>query len=103
MSPASLVAASLLSLAYPAPVHITPTDQTRCDWGTVSQVNAAESKLILSTSIGMITFLADPNGLVYGTDGAQAGTVAGLKNGQNVRVYFVVDNGAKVSEVDLIK
>jgi hypothetical protein len=50
---------------------------------------------------GLVTFQVSAQAPVIGTDGKQAGTVAGLNVGTRIRVYYVVDDGAKVQEVDL--
>jgi hypothetical protein len=98
------IAATLLLSAspFPEPKQISVTDRTRCDWGPVASVDVSGSKLILTTPAGPLTLLVDLKAPVYGADGKPTGlTVGSLHPGQHIRVYYVVENGAKVLEVDI--
>ncbi len=99
-------AAALLiftALPFPAPKVIQVTDQTKCDWGTVTSVDEKGTKMIVATAAGPVTFLIGADVQVIGTDGKSLGSVTALKTGQHVRVYYVVDNGARLSEIDVIE
>ncbi len=89
------------ALPFPAPKVVQVTDQMKCDWGTVTSVNANGSQMVVATAAGPVTFQTGPNVQVIGSDGKPLGPVTALKPGQKVRVYYIVDNGAKVSEIDL--
>ncbi len=88
-------------LPFPAPRVTQVTEKTKCDFGTVLSVQAARSILRVTTPAGIITYHAGPEVQVFGKDGKPLGPIAKLAVGQKVRVYYVVDNGAQVSEVDL--
>ena len=96
-----LVLGQASGLPFPAPRHITATATTRFDAGTVAQVDAANGRLFTNSTIGVITYLVSPNETVWGADGSASGTVASLRPGQSVRVYFHVSDGARVEEIDL--
>jgi hypothetical protein len=92
---------ALTALPFPPPRALPVTDRTKCDWGPVSSVSAAGTELVIATPAGPVTYRAGPEVQVYGADGKVLGAVTVLKPGQNVRVYYVVENGAKAQEVDL--
>ncbi len=91
------------ALPFPAPKVVQVTDQMKCDWGTVTSVDENGSKLIVATAAGPVTFQAGPGVPVIGADGKSLGSVTALKSGLHVRVYYVVDHGAKVSEIDALE
>jgi len=91
------------ALPFPAPKVVEATDQMKCDWGTVASLDERAAKLIVVTAAGPVTFKAGPNVPVIGADGKSLGSVSALKPGQHVRVYYVVDNGAILSEVDVLE
>jgi hypothetical protein len=99
---ASAVVALVLSgTPFPPPKLAPVTDQLKCDTGMVVAADAAIGQLRVNTPAGLVIYKAPGDTQVIGTDGKPAGTVKDLKPGQKVRVYYVVDDGAKVSEVDL--
>jgi hypothetical protein len=104
MNPAILAAAALVLSAspFPAPRAIQVTDRTRCDWGPVTSVNADGSELVVTTETRKETYKIGPEVQVFDLDGKRIASVKALKQGQDVRVYFVFENGlkAKVQEVD---
>jgi hypothetical protein len=53
------------------------------------------------TVAGVVTYKVAADVPVMGGDGKAAGTPVDLKAGQKVRVYYVVDKGAIVREIDL--
>ncbi|HYV47251.1 MAG TPA: hypothetical protein VFA20_20470 [Myxococcaceae bacterium] len=106
MNALALVASLFLSQAnappFQAPRHVQVTATLRCDWGSVAQVDASNGRLLVQTTIGVITYLVSGSDPVYAPDGLGAGTVAGLRTGQPVHVYFHFTNdGARVDEIDL--
>lgn len=106
MNALTLVASLFLSQAnpspFPAPRHTQMTATLRCDWGSVVQVDGPNGRLLVQTTIGVITYLAPPSDPVFAPDGLGAGTVAGLRTGQPVHVYFhYANDGARVDEIDL--
>jgi hypothetical protein len=88
--------------AYPAPKLIGATPDTRCDWGPISEVKATPAQLLMRTDAGPLTVLLDPSVKVAGADGRPLASAAELRAGQNVRVYYVVNNGARAQEIDVI-
>jgi hypothetical protein len=90
---------ALTALPFPPPRALAVTDRTKCDWGPVSSVSGTE--LVITTPAGLVTYKAGPEVQVYGADGKVLGAVTVLKPGQSVRVYYVVESGAKAQEVDV--
>lgn len=88
-------------LPFPPPRQTPVTEAIRCDWGTVVSVNEPVGTLVVRTPAGPVTYLAAPDTQVFAADGRPAGAVTVLRAGQMVRLYYVLDQGAKVSEIDL--
>ncbi|MGC4116746.1 MAG: hypothetical protein QM765_19740 [Myxococcales bacterium] len=96
-----LVAVALTGTPYPPPKLAPQSDQLKCDTGVVVAADASLGQLRVNTPAGLVVFKAAADTQLIGADGKPAGTVTSLKPGQKVRVYYVVEDGAKVSEVDL--
>jgi phage baseplate assembly protein gpV len=98
---AALVAALLLAappLPFPAP-RITPvTEKTKYDPGTVIAFDAAKGELRVQCAAGVVTFKVS-DAQVFDKAGQPIGTAAKLVAGQRVGVWYVVDAGARVSEI----
>jgi hypothetical protein len=103
MNAAAAALLILTALPFPAPRVVEATDQMKCDWGTVASVDEKNSKLIVATAAGPVTFQTNPSVQVIGVDGKSLGSISALKSGQRVRVYYVVDHGAILSEVDVLE
>ncbi len=88
-------------LPYPAPHGITPTEKTKCDMGTVLAVDAPRAVLRVTTPAGVITYQAGMDAQVFDAKGRPIGAVSKLSPGDKVRVYYLIDDGAKALEVDL--
>jgi hypothetical protein len=97
----SLVLGLALALPYPAPHSFQPTDATKCSWATVMAVLPEKHELVGRTVAGLVKFQFKDDTPVFAKDGKPAGAVARLGIGQALRVYFVIDNGARLLEVDL--
>ena len=101
---AAAAAALLLAaprLPYPAPRLIQPTDRTKCDTGEILVVEPAKGELKMRTPAGVVTYKAGPDVQVLAKDGAPLGPIGKLAPGQKARIYYVVDDGARVGEIDL--
>ena len=99
-------AAALLiftALPFPPPKVAPVTDQTKCDWGTISSVDPQGGKLIVATAAGPVTFLVPASVVVLGADGQWLPSVSALKPGQRVRIYYLVDHGARPTEIDVLE
>ncbi|HEY3449089.1 MAG TPA: hypothetical protein VGK67_22195 [Myxococcales bacterium] len=96
-----LITVALTGTPYPPPKLAPQSDQLKCDTGVVVAADVAAGQLRVNTPAGLVIFKAPGDTQLIGADGKPAGTVANLQPGQKVRVYYVVDDGAKVSEVDL--
>jgi hypothetical protein len=103
MNAAAAALLVLTALPFPAPKVVPVTDQMKCDWGTVNSVDEKGTKLIVATAAGPVTFLTGPSVHVIAADGKPLAGVTALKAGQRVRVYYVVDNGARPSEIDILE
>lgn len=104
------VAAALAALAFtadaapppfPPPRLVAVSERTKCDRGTVLAADAQKGVLRVTTPAGVVTYKAGPEAQVLEKDGKPAGGIARLQPNEKVRVYYVVEDGAKVSEVDL--
>lgn len=108
-----LVAAALaLSLAaapdvrpYPPtpfpPPRLAPySDKLKCDTGTVLTVSWEKNQMQATTPAGVVTYKAGIDAQVFDKDGRPVGAVSQLTPGDRVRIYYLVEDGAKVLEVD---
>jgi hypothetical protein len=98
--PALALALAVAGLPYPAPRLLQPTDRTKCDMGTVLSVDGTRSELRVTTPAGVVTYKAGFDVQVFDRDGKPLGPVAKLSAGDKVRVYYVVEDGARAQEVD---
>lgn len=101
MTPAALLAAALAALPFEAPRVLQPAKETKCDRGAVLHGDAARGELRVTTAAGVVTFRVAPDLQALGRDGKAAGAALALRAGTKVRVYYVVEDGAKVQEIDL--
>jgi hypothetical protein len=103
MTPAALaLALALVALPYQAPRGpLQPTNDTKCDWGPVVQVDAQKGELKMMTPAGLVTYKVAGDVQVFGKDGKPSGPVSALAPGTRVRIYYVIDAGARVQEIDL--
>jgi hypothetical protein len=97
---AAVAALVVGSLPYPAPRLLVPSEATKCDTGTILSVDPQRSEFRMTTPAGTVVYRAGPEVQVFAADGKPAGSLAGLA-GQRARVYYVLDGGARVAEVDL--
>ncbi|HSN91738.1 MAG TPA: hypothetical protein VLS93_10960 [Anaeromyxobacteraceae bacterium] len=95
------LAAVLSSTPFPPPRLAPASDRMKCDTGTVFAVDTARSELRVTTPAGMVTFKAGSDVQVVDRDGKPFGPVSKLAAGQAVRVYYLVEQGAKALEVAL--
>ncbi len=96
-----LLALALSALPYPAPRLVQPTSATKCDRATVLLVDATKGELKGTTAAGVVTYRIAADVQVFDKDGQPLGPVSKLVAGQRVRVYYVVEDGARVAEVDV--
>jgi hypothetical protein len=95
-----VLAAALASTPFPPPKLTPYSENLKCDRATVVQVMPASSELVGMTVAGSVTYKIGTAQLI-GADGKALGTPTGLKPGQKIRLYYVVNDGAIVSEIDL--
>ena len=86
---------------YPPPRQVQATERTKCDMGTVLSVEAARGVMRGTTPAGVVTYKVGPEVQVFSLEGKPMGGLATLSPGQRYRAYYVVDDGAKVLEIDL--
>jgi hypothetical protein len=97
---ATLLAAALLSSpGFPPPRMAPLTDRIKCDSGTVLSVNTQAGQLRVTAPAGVVTYQAGSDVQVFDKAGQPAGAVGRLAAGQKVRVYYVVENGARAVEI----
>jgi hypothetical protein len=95
------LAATLATLPYPAPRLLQPTKDTKCDAGSVLAVDGAKGELKLTTTAGVVTFRLGPDVQAFDKDGKPAGPAAAIAAGTRVRVYYLLDDGPRVQEIDV--
>lgn len=96
----SLTAALLLAAQpFPSPRLAAVTDRTKCDGGVVVASEAAKGELRVRTAAGLVTFKAGGDVQVFDAAGKPAGSPAALQVGQKVRVWYLVDGGARALEI----
>jgi hypothetical protein len=96
---AAVLATLLSGTPFPAP-RVTPvTDRLKCDMGKVLSVEPAKGELSVMTPAGAVHYKAGGDVQVFDKAGQPVGGVARLVPGQRVRVYYVVAEGAIVSEI----
>jgi hypothetical protein len=89
-------------IPFPPPKVAQYSDAMKCDWGTVLSVDRGHGRMQGMTKAGPVTYLVGPEVPVVGKDGKTAGGITVLEAGQKYRTYYLVDNGAKVLEIDLL-
>jgi hypothetical protein len=100
--PLAALAALALALPYPAPRSIQANPPTtKCDRATLVLVDTAKGEMKGSTKAGVVTYRIGADVQVFDKDGKPAGGPGKLTPGTNVLVYYVVDEGAKVQEIDV--
>jgi hypothetical protein len=98
----ALVAALLLAASpFPAPRLAAVTDRTKCDAGVVVSTEAERGELRVRTAAGLLTVKAGGDVQVFDAAGKPAGSPAGHQAGQKVRVWYVVEGGARAVEIAL--
>ena len=101
IAPALALALVLASAPFPPPRLAPVTDRTKCDTGTVLAIDGPKGELRVTTPAGVVTYRAGPDTQVFDVEGKPLGPVSKLAIGQNVRVYFVVDDGARAVEISV--
>ena len=97
----SLLALALSALPFPPPRIAPVTSSTKCDRATVLLVDSAKGELKGTTAAGVVTDRISQDVQVFDRAGKPAGAATGLAQGAKIRVYFVIEDGAKVQEIDL--
>jgi hypothetical protein len=98
---AAVLATLLSGTPFPAP-RVTPvSDRLKCDLGKVLSVEPTKGELSVMTTAGAVHYKAGGDVQVFDRAGQPIGGVARLLPGQKVRVYYVVAEGAIVSEITL--
>jgi hypothetical protein len=98
----ALAAALLLAAPpFPAPRLAPVTDRTKCDAGVVVSAEPAKAELRVRAAAGLLTFKAGGEVQVFDAAGKPAGAATSLQAGQKVRVWYVVDGGARAVEIAL--
>jgi phage baseplate assembly protein gpV len=98
----ALLAALLLAVAplpFPAPRLAQVTDRTKFDAGAVVGYDAVKAELRVQCVAGVVTFKAGADVQVFDAAGQPVGSPARLAAGQKVRVWYVIDAGARAQEI----
>ena len=84
---------------FPAPRLAQVTDRTKFDPGSVLGYDAAKGELRVQCAAGVVSFKAGADVQVFDAAGQPVGSPARLTAGQRVRVWYVVENGARAQEI----
>ncbi len=87
-------------LPYPAPRIAPVSDRLKCDFATILTVNAEKGLLQATTPAGVITYKAGMDAQVFDKAGKPAGAFTRLSPGDKVRIYYLVEDGARALEID---
>ena len=101
MTLAPLLALAHSALPYPAPRLAQPTQAMKCDRATVLLVDSAKGELKGTTAAGVVTYRIAVDVQVFDKDGKPAGAATALAQGTKIRIYYVLEDGAKVQEIDV--
>jgi len=93
---------SMFAAAFPTPKSMPDTPDLKSDKATIESVDSSKTEIRGRTAAGTVTYKVVPEVPIYGLDGNPAGSPAELKVGQAIRLYYVVDKGAIVREIDLL-
>jgi hypothetical protein len=96
-----LLALALSALPFPPPRVAPVTSATKCDRATVLLVDSVKGELKGTTAAGVVTYRISQDVQVIDAAGKPAGAATGLAQGAKIRLYYVLDDGAKVQEIDL--
>ncbi len=88
-------------LPFPPPHVVQVTDATKCDFGTVLSIDAARGRMQGTTRAGVVTYVVGPDVQVFSKEGKPVGGLAAVTAGARYRAYYVIDQGARVQEIDL--
>jgi hypothetical protein len=88
-------------LPYPAPKLIQVTERTKCDMGSVLSIDTSKNVMRGVTPAGLVIYIVGPEVQVFAKDGRPLGGLSVLSPGQKYRAYYLVDEGARVLEIDL--
>ena len=100
---AAAVAALAPTLPFPAPKLIGVAPELKCDWGPITEIKTDRTELVMKTDAGPFEVKLGSTVRVAGADGKALGSVIELRQGQSVRVYYLIDKGAKALEIDVIQ
>jgi hypothetical protein len=84
---------------FPPPKLIQVTGQLKCDWGPIKSKSGGQ--IVVDTPAGPFAVLTG-DARVVGPNPNQKIAPSALDLGQHVRVYYVVKDGARALEIDLI-
>jgi len=87
-------------LPYPAPRIAPVTDRLKCDFATILTVNWEKNVIQATTPAGVISYKAGMDAQVLDKQGQPLGAVSKLAPGDKVRIYYLVEDGARVLEID---
>jgi hypothetical protein len=104
MKLAVLAAIALLAPTppFPAPKFVPVTAEMKCDWGPIASLGSDHATMVITTEAGALTLKIGSDVKVAGTPEAPKRSLDSLRVGENVRVYYLVDGGANLQEVDVI-
>ena len=101
LAPAAPTGGNPPKIPFPPPKVAQYSDAMKCDWGTVLSVEPTKNVMRGTTPAGIVTYKVGPEVQVFSKEGKPIGGIAALAAGQKYRAYYLIDDGAKVLEIDL--
>lgn len=96
-----LLALALAAPPFPPPRVAAAASSTKCDRATVLLVDTAKGELKGTTAAGAVTYRISQDVQVFDRAGKPAGAATAVAPGTKIRVYYVLEDGAKVQEIGL--
>jgi len=87
-------------LPFPAPRIAPVTDRLKCDSATILTVNWEKNVLQATTPAGVVSYKAGIDAQVFDKQGRPLGAASKLSPGDKVRIYYLVEDGARALEID---
>ena len=87
---------------FPAPEKVQATESTKCDVGTVLAVDEDSGIIRVDTPAGEVHYHVGLDVPMTTRSGQPPANLHALKEGMLLRIYFVVDQGAQVTELDIL-
>jgi hypothetical protein len=87
-------------LPFPAPRQAVVGDRLKCDYAKVLLVDAEKGLLDATTPAGLVSYRVGAEVPILDREGRPLAGLSRLAPGDPVRVYYLVEEGARAVEID---